>query len=103
MSFAGSAGRIWKITKLGGDSTPAVIGIGALAAVLIALAWCAVLCWYLIFGILVIPYRLIRRGQRKRKMESLRHQELLATSTAAIAATRALPPAETQPELTSGE
>jgi hypothetical protein len=52
---------------------------------LIVLAW-AVVLWYGIFGLLVIPYRVIRRGQRKRKME-LRHRELLATSTAAIAAT----------------
>lgn len=87
MSFHGSAARIWKITRYG-DSAWAAIGMGALAAFLIAIAWCAVLCWYVIFGVLLVPYRLIRRGQRKRKMEVLRHRELLATSTAAVAATR---------------
>ena len=30
------------------------------------------------FGLLVVPYRLIRRGQRKRKIEALRQRELLA-------------------------
>lgn len=105
MSFHGSAARIWKLTRIGGDNTLIVIGMGALAAVLIALAWCAILCWYVLFGLLLVPYRLIRRGQRKRKLESLRHQELLATSTAAVAATRLrqLPPAEAQPTLDGPE
>lgn len=77
MSFHGSAARIWKITRYGGDSAWAAFGIGALAAILILFAWCTVLCWYVIFGLLLVPYRLIRRGQRKRKLEEARHRELL--------------------------
>jgi hypothetical protein len=77
LSFHGSAVRIWRITDLGGDNTAAVIGMGALAAILIGLAWILVLGWYLIFGLLLVPYRLIRRGQRKRKLEEARHRELL--------------------------
>lgn len=76
MSFHGSAVRIWKITN--GSEGGAKWAVGTLAVLLIALAWTLVLCWYLIFGILVIPYRLIRRGSRKRKQQALQHQELLS-------------------------
>jgi hypothetical protein len=79
MSFHGSAARIWRITDLDSDNTAALIGIGALAALLIALAWMVVLGWYLIFGLLLVPYRLVRRSQRKRKLEEARHRELLAS------------------------
>jgi hypothetical protein len=36
--------------------------------------------WLLFFGIFVVPWRLLRRGQRKRKQEELRHREFLASS-----------------------
>lgn len=39
--------------------------------------WAVVAGWYLIFGIFLIPYRLLRRGARKRKAEALRHREML--------------------------
>jgi len=39
--------------------------------------WGAILVWYLLFGILVLPYRLIRRGSRKRKAEAKRHKQLM--------------------------
>ncbi len=74
MSFSGSARRIWKLT---GDS-PAQMALVALPALmLIALAWIVVAGWYCLFGILVVPWRLIRRGSRKRKQETLRHREML--------------------------
>lgn len=40
--------------------------------------WCAIVCWYVVFGLFLAPYRLIRRGSRKRKLADLRHQEMLA-------------------------
>ena len=60
------------------DNIWATFGWYLLAYTLIALAWVGVLCWYLIFGLLVVPYRLIRRGQRKRKLEEARHRELMS-------------------------
>jgi len=39
-----------------------------------------VLCWYAIFGLLLVPYRLLRRGQRKRDVAAKRHAELLAAA-----------------------
>ena len=73
MSFHGSAARIWSITNNSGIRWLMVL----VALVLIFFVWWLVLAWYLIFGIFLIPYRLIRRGQRKRKMEDLRHREVL--------------------------
>src|SRR3954469_1383102 len=66
LSFAGSAARIWKLT--GVSSHPAArVALGLVAMVLIVCAWTVVLSWYCFFGLLLVPYRLIRRGQRKDK------------------------------------
>jgi hypothetical protein len=39
--------------------------------------WVGVFVWGLVFGLLLAPYRLIRRGSRKRKVEAKRHKELM--------------------------
>jgi hypothetical protein len=80
-SFSGSAQRIWHITRDHAGWTAA--GFVTLAIVLIVLAWCLVLCWYLIFGLLLVPYRLIRRGQRKQRLAQIRHQEMMNRTWAA--------------------
>ena len=77
MSLAGSAARIWKLTGMH-DNPAARIGLGAAAICLILCAWMIVLSWYLTFGLLVVPYRVIRRGQRKNKRQALMHREQLA-------------------------
>jgi hypothetical protein len=77
LSFAGSAARIWKLTGLTVNPYGR-IGAGVAAILLIACAWTFVLGWYLTWGLLLVPYRLIRRGSRKRKREALQHREMLA-------------------------
>lgn len=83
MSFAGSAQRLWLLA--GSGQAGGGRGAGLLKALLytgvilgIIIAWAVVLAWYLIWGIWLIPYRLIRRGRRKRRLEGLRHREMLA-------------------------
>ena len=80
MSYAGSAARIWPISRMSSNGA-ATAGLITLAIVLVGLAWIAVTVWYTLMfvalGLLFIPYRLIRRGNRKRKMENLRHREEL--------------------------
>jgi hypothetical protein len=76
MSFAGSAQRIWRMT--GQSAGWAKAALGTLAVFIILLAWMLVLCWYLFFGLLLVPYRIIRRGQRKGKKQALQHREMLA-------------------------
>jgi hypothetical protein len=75
LSFTGSAVRIWKITR--DKAGAALYGMAALAVVLIALAWTLVLSWYCTFGLLLVPYRLLRRGSRKRRKQALQHREQL--------------------------
>lgn len=70
MSFVGSSRRLWMI------SDNIIYRICA-AIVLIPTAWCFVLAWYMLFGILLIPYRLIRRGNRKNKLAKMQHKEVM--------------------------
>lgn len=75
LSFGGSAERIWK-QLVGMSSDTGTRTLLAIAAVfLIALVWCFVLCWYLVWGIVLVPYRRISRGARKRKQEARQHHE----------------------------
>lgn len=71
MSFAGSAKRmrnwisnVWAFWTLG--------------LALLLMWWTAIVVWYVLFGLFLLPYRLIRRGGRKRKLADARHQEMLA-------------------------
>jgi len=75
MSFIGSAARIWRVTSVG--SLPIRLLLSMLAILLIAVVWLFVCCWYLLFGLFMVPYRLVRRGSRKRKRERLQHREVL--------------------------
>lgn len=75
MSFSGSAVRIWKITDT--DMALLKLLLIPLALVLVLIVWSLVFCWYMIFGLWVVPYRLLRRSSRKNKRDQLRHQELI--------------------------
>ena len=77
MSFTGSRARIWKLARAT-DQPAGRIALGALAVTLILCAWVVILVWYVVFGLLLVPYRLIRRGSRKRKLADLRHREQLS-------------------------
>src|SRR5690349_4284649 len=78
LSYAGSAQRIWRMRRRAVEGWQAV-AVTPLAIVLILLAWAFVTSWYLVWGLWLVPYRLLRRGARKRKAEALRHRELLGT------------------------
>ena len=79
-SAVGSARRVWLLTKVG----PAWLKVLTVPVALMLAASCFVAfgTWTLISttlgAIVVIPWRLIRRGSRKRKVEAKRHAEMLA-------------------------
>jgi hypothetical protein len=77
MSFAGSAQRIWPLAHARPEPWAAGM-LGTLAVLLILLAWAFIAAWYLLWWFWLVPYRLIRRGQRKREREALQHREVLA-------------------------
>lgn len=80
MSYAGSSSRLWRLTRMSEQPAWRVLLV-ALAVVLVAVAWVVVTAWYLIFGVLLLlPFRVFRRGQRRRRLDALRHRELLAAS-----------------------
>jgi hypothetical protein len=68
MSFVGSTARIWRLTRASTQAWARVL-LGSLAVLLLPVAWVGVLAWYAVvfglFGLFAIPFRLIRRGQRK--------------------------------------
>lgn len=88
MSYAGSAQRIMRIRRRA-DGGGKLVAITALAILLILMAWAFVTAWYLIWGLWLVPYRLLRRGARKRKAEALRHRELMGTIQGSAAASAA--------------
>jgi hypothetical protein len=47
----------------------------------ITVMWAVILVWYTIFGLWLVPFRIMRRGQRKQLRAELRHRELMATIT----------------------
>lgn len=68
MSFTGSARRLWGPVRRSSSGTVKVL-LGVLMATVIVLVWAGVAGWYLVFGLLVVPWRVLRRGQRRKKRE----------------------------------
>jgi hypothetical protein len=93
LSYVGSAQRIVRLRRRV-ESGWELTAVNTLVVVLIVMAWLFITAWYLTWGLLLVPYRLIRRGQRKRKVEALRHRELLGAiqSNAPPAQAAPLPP-----------
>jgi hypothetical protein len=95
LSYAGSAQRIARLRRRV-DAGWELTAITTLVVVLIVMVWTFVTVWYLTWGLLLVPYRLIRRGQRKRKVEALRHRELMGALQGTVAAS-SLPTAPPPP------
>ena len=77
MSFHGAFFRAWKLTRISSQSWTKIITI-PLTLILIICWWALIVVWYFVFGLLLVPYRLIRRSSRKRKLDNQRHRELLS-------------------------
>jgi hypothetical protein len=87
-SYAGSAQRIWRIRRHA-HVTWALVAITLLAILFVLFAWAFVTVWYVFWGLLLVPYRILRRGARKRKAEALRHRELMGAIQGSAAASSA--------------
>jgi hypothetical protein len=79
MSFTGATKRTLRFSNAHAcqkwwSKTLAVTGL----VLWFTLAYAAILCWYLIFGLLLVPYRLIRRSQRRDEQRRRQHAELMA-------------------------
>src|SRR4051794_24160681 len=85
LSYAGSAQRIFRIRRRAHGDWQLVV-ITLLSVMLVLLAWAFITGWYLVWGLLLVPYRLLRRGARKRKSEAMQHRELMGTIQGSAAA-----------------
>lgn len=79
MSFTGATKRTLRFASDHAcyrwwSKTLAVIG----QVLWFAVVYTLILCWYMVFGILLVPYRLIRRSQRRDEQRRRQHAELLA-------------------------
>lgn len=101
MSYAGSAQRIMRLRRRA-DGGSHLAALTVLAILLVVVVWVLVTAWYLTWGLLLVPYRLVRRGARKRKVEALRHRELMGTIQGSAAASAAAIVAGTTSSLVSG-
>jgi hypothetical protein len=77
MSFAGATQRAMRMRETAPDGPARWLLTAAVVLLVLPLWWGVILVWYVFFSIFLIPYRLLRRGARKRKAEALRHQEML--------------------------
>ncbi len=78
LSYMGSAQRIWRLSH----NAPRAAFV-PVSMLLVACAWAFVTWWYIlifgVFGVFVIPFRLITRSQRKRLHQAERqHREMMA-------------------------
>lgn len=77
LSFTGITIRTWRAIGERGAAwwSRTLYVTGAVLTLIIA--WAVVLCWYALFGVLLIPYRISRRHARRRQVAALRHRETL--------------------------
>lgn len=76
LSVTGALGRVGRMWRHHVHGAPGIAV--AVLLVVLAIVWVGVaLVWTVVFGILLVPYRVVRRGQRRRKLEERRHAELL--------------------------
>lgn len=66
LSFTGSTQRLWRPVHHAANPA-AKVALGALVVVALLFVWTFIVCWYLLWGLLVVPWRLLRRGQRRQK------------------------------------
>jgi hypothetical protein len=91
MSYTGSAQRIMRVRRRA-RSEIELAALTALAVGTVTFVWLLVTVWYLMWGLLLVPYRLYRRGERKRKADALRHRELLVALQSSHAPPGPAPP-----------
>lgn len=76
MSYSGATQRLMNLAHVDNQLVKWFIAIPLVLISLIFIYACITI-WYVCFGIFIIPWRLLRRSQRKAKKERLSNQEML--------------------------
>lgn len=78
LSFEGSAKRIIPAVYGAMPKQRWAVPVAPVVVVLvISVTWIGVMLWYVVWNIILIPFRLLRRLQLKEEVDELRHRELL--------------------------
>jgi hypothetical protein len=72
MSYTGSLKRLSRMTQ----PWPPALRIVSVV-VMVAIAWYLITVWYILWGIFLVPWRLLRRHERNEKRRMLQHRETL--------------------------
>lgn len=75
MSFVGAGARMRRLFKRLSWKKKLLAYVPFV--MILTLWWTFIMSWYVVFGMLVVPYRLFRRGHRRRRMEDQRQYELI--------------------------
>lgn len=78
-SFTGATKRIWPLTNSDNAQLKYFVLVPSVI-LLLCVCYLAIATWYAMFGLLLVPYRLMRRSQRKNKLRDAQHAELLAAT-----------------------
>ncbi len=82
MSFTGVTQRTMNYVRANKQTNKVMrVVFPVLVAAFLATAYCAIGCWYFTFGLLLVPFRLVRRSSRKSKRGAAQHSELMAQAT----------------------
>lgn len=80
-SYTGATLRLWRwaVEDRGLEASEARTRLlwQLAGATLVVGAWVGVTMWYFTFGLLVVPFRLLRRHERRHQAAELRHRETL--------------------------
>lgn len=77
MSYTGVTKRLWPLTGRSNNKYVKWFVLVPCVLVLLYFAYSIITLWYVVFGILLIPFRMSRRRRIKRQVEDARHREML--------------------------
>lgn len=76
-SFTGATKRIWRVVEKTEDPKVRAFVVAPLVVIVLMFVYAGILSWYAMFGLLLLPFRLIRRSQRNKKLQKAQHKEML--------------------------
>jgi hypothetical protein len=76
-SFTGATKRIWRVVENTEDPRIKAFVVIPIVVMTLMVVYAGIVMWYIMFGLLLVPFRLIRRSQRNKKLQKAQHKEML--------------------------
>lgn len=77
MSFTGATKRIWRVMEFKGNVWVKWLVIFPAVVLTLYFVYSFIFVWYLVFGLFLVPFRLLRRSSRKKQVTAAQHRELM--------------------------